>query len=82
MTQENRSLSKIQRDQSRSGFVSLCHGNANLSLAWASDEFKSGFYRFEEMLRIPGVADKTEPEQIGLRFDVITSRIRLMAAAA
>ena len=56
-------------------------GNANLSLAWASEELKTGFYRFEEMLRIPGVADGTGPEQIGYRFDIIISRVRLMSAA-
>ena len=31
-------------------------GNANLSLAWASEELKTGFYRFEEMLRDPRLA--------------------------
>ncbi len=56
-------------------------GNANLSLAWASEELKTGFYRFEEMLRIPGVADGTGPEQVGYRFDIIISRVRLMSAA-
>jgi signal transduction histidine kinase len=56
-------------------------GNANLSLAWASEELKTGFYRFEEMLRIPGVANGTGPEQVGYRFDIIISRVRLMSAA-
>jgi signal transduction histidine kinase len=56
-------------------------GNANLSLAWASEELKTGFYRFEEMLRIPGVADNTGPEQVGFRFDIIISRVRLMSTA-
>ena len=56
-------------------------GNANLSLAWASEELKTGFYRFEEMLRIPGVVDNSGAEQAGLRFDIVVSRVRLMAAA-
>ncbi len=56
-------------------------GNANLSIAWASEELKTGFYRFEEMLRIPGVADGTGTEQVGFRFDIIISRVRLMAQA-
>ncbi|HEY2890535.1 MAG TPA: hypothetical protein VGJ31_07895, partial [Dongiaceae bacterium] len=56
-------------------------GNANLSIAWASEELKTGFYRFEEMLRIPGMADGTGTEQVGFRFDIIISRVRLMAQA-
>ena len=56
-------------------------GNASLSIAWASEELKTGFYRFEEMLRIPGVADGTGTEQVGFRFDIIISRVRLMAQA-
>src|SRR5471032_1160564 len=56
-------------------------GNASLSIAWASEELKTGFYRFEEMLRIPGVADNTGPEQVGFRFDIIISRVRLMSTA-
>jgi len=56
-------------------------GNANLSIAWASEELKTGFYRFEEMLRIPRVEDGTGAEQVGIRFDIIISRVRLMAQA-
>ncbi len=56
-------------------------GNASLSLAWASEELKTGFYRFEEMLRIPGLEDGTGAEQVGIRFDIIISRVRLMAQA-
>ena len=56
-------------------------GNANLSLAWASEELKTGFYRFEEMLQIPGVEDGTGAEQVGFRFDIVISRVRLMTQA-
>jgi signal transduction histidine kinase len=56
-------------------------GNANLSVAWASEELKTGFFRFEEMLRIPGVEGGAGAEQVGIRFDIIISRVRLMAQA-
>ena len=56
-------------------------GNASLSLAWASEELKTDFYRFEETLRIRGAADNTGPKKVGFRFDIIISRVRLLAAA-
>jgi two-component system, cell cycle sensor histidine kinase PleC len=55
-------------------------GNASLSLAWASEELKTDFYRFEETLRLRGAADNTGRKQVGFRFDIITSRVRLLAA--
>jgi len=54
-------------------------GNASLSLAWASEELKTDFYRFEETLRLRG-PPTTQAKAGRVRFDIITSRVRLLAA--
>jgi len=57
----------------------LASGNANLSLAWCSEELKTAFYRFGEVLRSPQIIDPIGAERVGTRYDVMVSRVQMMA---
>ena len=54
--------------------------NANLSPAWATEELKTGFYRFEESLRRPEIGNSMGAEEAGARFAIVVGRVDLMSS--